>query len=242
MGLSFSLIVNGSQSRRLQSSSTLNVAISPDGKKGPLYTFVPLSNSNCMNLPACFVLKLNKPMPLSTILFKRLAINHSMASAEPLNSLICRHAQDPTLLLDTRPNSHNKFYVTLPGEQHCYFINECNKDMKGVIVSTIPLTCTSQAITIVTALRQQAVYNTLLASCVRSDTCKDESDVSLFEVVTVTQNKLTITFEHPAKIGMACVQMDLTDGSDVKCVIHTPHGEEPLCCNTYATKVLQSFS
>ncbi|XP_033120198.1 mediator of RNA polymerase II transcription subunit 1-like [Anneissia japonica] len=243
IGLSLSVLLEGSHIRKLQSSGTLYSNVHTDSKKGPLYNFVPLNNSNSMNLPACFVLKLNKPMPLSTIQIKRLAISQiqgiGLSSAAPLNSLICRHAQDPKLPADSRPLAQNKFYVNLPGEQHCYFISECNKDMKGVMVSTIPLTCTSQAIAIVTALRQQAVYNTLLASCVRSDTCKDESDVLLFEVSTVSQYKLTITFEHPAKIGMVCVELDMSEVVNVKCIIHMPVGEEPLCTNEYATKVLQ---
>ncbi|XP_071942515.1 uncharacterized protein [Antedon mediterranea] len=245
MGISLSVNLEGSHTRKLQSSGTLyNNATHSEGKKGPLYNFAPLNNTNCINIPVCFMLKLNKPMPVSATLIKRLAVSQihgiSLTSAIPLNTLICRHALDPWLPMETRSYIENKFYVTLPGEQHCYFIGETNRETsKGVIVSSIPVACTSQAIAIVTALRQQAVYNTLVASCVRTDTCKDESDVMLFEVSTISQYRLTITFAHPAKIGMACVELDILEVANIKCIIHTPEGEEPLCTNEYATKVLR---
>jgi mediator of RNA polymerase II transcription subunit 1 len=55
---------------------------------------------------------------------------------------------------------------TLPDQSHCYFMTE-NKTMDGVLVTSIPFTHPAHVSQILVILRQQALFNTIISSCVR---------------------------------------------------------------------------
>ncbi|XP_070570177.1 mediator of RNA polymerase II transcription subunit 1-like [Ptychodera flava] len=249
LGFSVAITIESAPLHKLQTTPLLNIPMSPDGKR-PIGApaFIPLGNPNSTTLPASFIVKLNKPMPLSTSSIRQIQIHTGMhfvdaSQAIPLNSLICKHYstnnQSPSPHVKT--TNYNTFFVTLPDQHHCYFINECScgPEMKGVIVSKIAFTHPAHIPQILMHVRQQAVYNTLISSCVRNSGKQDVENSILFDVTPVTPQRISVSFEHPIHEGMACVEFDLSDLVNVKCRLHTPPGEQPLCSDEYATKVLQ---
>lgn len=71
--------------------------------------------------------------------------------------------------------SINKYYIwviflsfqTLPDQQHCYFMTE-SKNLEGILVSNIPFSHPAHVAQILVLLRQQALFNVLVSSCIRS--------------------------------------------------------------------------
>lgn len=71
--------------------------------------------------------------------------------------------------------SINKYYMqviclsfqTLPDQQHCYFMTE-SKNLEGILVSNIPFSHPAHVPQILVLLRQQALFNVLVSSCIRS--------------------------------------------------------------------------
>lgn len=57
---------------------------------------------------------------------------------------------------------------TLPDQQHCYFLTE-NRNMEGILVHSIPFTHPCHVSRILIILRQQALFNTIITSCVRQN-------------------------------------------------------------------------
>lgn len=65
-------------------------------------SYAPLSNQNSTVLPACFVLRLNKPLPMCVSLVRRIQQVTEMecgdlTSTHPLMSLITQHASNGQL-------------------------------------------------------------------------------------------------------------------------------------------------
>ncbi|XP_063953499.1 mediator of RNA polymerase II transcription subunit 1-like [Lytechinus pictus] len=250
LGLSVTVGIESASQRKIQTAPTMMVT---DNK---ITNVMPLSNQNSINIPATFVLKLSEPMPMSLILLKQLQNISGVSTqyadptaATPLNTLICRFTLDPVTFLqnqtkDGRQNKTKNYIVELPDQHHSYIINDGTnpndlRDMQGALLSKITFTAPNTVVKIISLLRQQAVYNTLIASCVRDKEGEDPAECVLFEVTPYTNQKLTVTFEHPAREGVACVELDLTDQSAVKAKLHSGPGEEAFCSDDYATKVLQ---
>jgi len=71
--------------------------------------------------------------------------------------------------------SINNYYIqviclsfqTLPDQQHCYFMTE-SKNLEGILVSNIPFSHPAHVPQILVLLRQQALFNVLVSSCIRS--------------------------------------------------------------------------
>ncbi|XP_039301513.1 mediator of RNA polymerase II transcription subunit 1-like [Nilaparvata lugens] len=57
-------------------------------------------------------------------------------------------------------------FVTLPDHTHCYFMTE-NRQLEGVLVTSIPFSHPSHVPKVIALLRQQALFNTLITSCIR---------------------------------------------------------------------------
>lgn len=61
----------------------------------------------------------------------------------------------------------------------------------------------------------------------------------IFEVMAVSHEHISITFEHPQVESTANVELDLTEFTNVKCRLYTLNKDAALCSDEYATKVLQ---
>ncbi|XP_020295798.1 mediator of RNA polymerase II transcription subunit 1 [Pseudomyrmex gracilis] len=215
IGYSVTVCMEGSTGNKLPTSSIIAVNRSPTGKNTPSYA--SLTSTNSSMLPACFVLKLGKKMPICMELVKKIQkvteLEWSDTSASsPILSLIIQHASDGQL--DCRNN--RGLYVTLPDQQHCYFMTE-NKNMEGVLVSSIPFTHPAHVPQILICLRQQALFNCLIASCVRPMARQDPEHTTILEVSALSWQRISVSVEHPYEETMATAELDLTDISALKC-------------------------
>ncbi|XP_033334430.2 mediator complex subunit 1 isoform X2 [Megalopta genalis] len=218
IGHSVTVCMEGSTAHKLPTSSIITVNRSPTGKSTPSYA--PLVGTNSSVLPACFVLKLVKKMPMCMELLRRIQKVTELecgdiSAPHPLLSLIIQHASDGQL--DCRNN--RGLYVSLPDQQHCYFMTE-NKNMEGVLVCSISFTHPAHVPQILVYLRQQALFNTLIASCVRSMARHDPEHATIFEVSALSWQHISVSLEHPFEETMATAELDLTDISALKCKLY----------------------
>jgi len=199
---------------------------------------LPISSSNAVALPAHFVLSLDTPLPISSSLIRHITSITEIdwldtAENTPLLQLIAKQASNGSL----DPSNNRGLFVTLPDQQHCYFMTE-TPDLLGQLVTDIPFRHPAQVPVIVDVLRRQAVFNTLIASCVRVNSLEDVDTSIMFEVTCLdtTCTSLTITFEHPSEETMATAEISLNDITAPKCRVFTT---ATVCPEETGNKVLQ---
>lgn len=125
------------------------------------------------------------------------------------------------------------------------------------MLQNIPFTHPTHVPQILSLLRQQALFNSLVESCVRpaskqgnvnrllkitkicsSVSISDFEDLTIFEVSALSRQQLSISFEHPLEEAMATVELDLSDISNVNCRLYGPIND-PLNMADFASKVVQ---
>ncbi|XP_046475793.1 mediator of RNA polymerase II transcription subunit 1 isoform X1 [Neodiprion pinetum] len=237
IGHSVTVCMEGSTAHKLPTSNIITINRTPSGKSTPSYA--SLTGANSSMLPACFTLKLAKKMPLCLELVHRIQKVTELecgdiSSPHPLLSLVVQHASDGRL------DCHNNkgLFVTLPDQQHCYFMTE-NRNMEGVLVSSIPFTHPAHVPQILVYLRQQALFNSLLASCVRPMARQDPEHTVMFEVSALSWQHLSVSLEHPFEETMATAELDLSDISNLKCKLYGVSMSNSESSSELAGKVLQ---
>ncbi|CAN8020807.1 unnamed protein product [Ixodes persulcatus] len=86
LGHSVSVCIESSSAHKLQTMSLISVTNTPEGKNLP--SFAALSNLNSTTLPASFVLKLPKPIPMALALVRKIHAITSEWSKKP-DLLVC---------------------------------------------------------------------------------------------------------------------------------------------------------
>lgn len=119
IGMSVTVNLEASVANKLQIQPVL---VFPQGRNSP--TFTPMGTHNSIMLPASFVLRLSKPMPICITLINQVQqkteINFGDAgNATPILSLITQHCSDGELQSATKG-----LFVSLPDQSHCYFMTE----------------------------------------------------------------------------------------------------------------------
>jgi len=200
---------------------------------------LPITQTNAIPLPAHFTLALDKPLPLSSALIRHLVSVTNIdwldsTNDAPLLTLITKQASEGSL----DPSNNRGLFVTLPDQQHCYFMTE-TPDLIGQTVEYIPFRHPNQVPSIVDILRRQALFNTLIASCVRKNSLEDVDTSIMFEVTCLDPmcQTLSITFEHPTEETMATAELTLSDLTAPRCRVYT--GSLSVCPEETANKVLQ---
>jgi mediator of RNA polymerase II transcription subunit 1 len=225
LGYSVTVCMEGSATHKLQTTTLITVNRNINGKSTP--SFSPLSSQNSAAIPACFVLKLNKPMPMCVSLVRQIQQVTELDSIEqsathPLLSLIVHHSSEGKM-----ESGNNKgLFVTLPDQSHCYFMTE-NKTMDGVLVTSIPFTHPAHVSQILVILRQQALFNTIISSCVRPNSKQDFENMTMFEVSALSWTHISLSLEHPVEESMATAEIDLADISNLVCKIRSPGSPPP---------------
>lgn len=174
---------------------------------------VPFGPTNSLLLPAHLALELGRPLPLSSALSGRIAALTEIPWLDrgedaPLLSLIARLESKGSL----DPTNNRGLFVTLPDQQHCYFMTE-TPELTGQVVTYIPFRHPAQVPTIVDLLRRQALFNALVASCVRVNSLEDVDTSIMFEMTCLDPlcASISLTFEYPGEEGMATVELVLSD-------------------------------
>lgn len=232
-GQSVSVCMESSSAHKLQTAPL--VTINRDNN-WPCYA--PLSPSNSLTVTGCFVLTLNKPMPLCLSLINSIQAVTQLECADvsrshPILSLISQH------ISEGKADSANGrgLFVNVGDQHHCYLMTE-GRGLDAVLVSSIPFTHPNHVPQIITYLRQQALFNAVVASCVRPNTKQDLESMIMLEVTPLSWQHLSISLEHPVEESMATVEIDLTSIDRVTCKVYTS-GESGSTSSEYATTVFQ---
>ncbi|XP_044734754.1 mediator of RNA polymerase II transcription subunit 1 [Chrysoperla carnea] len=241
LGYSATVCIEGSTAHKLPITPIISVNRNINTNNNTP-SYAPLTPQNSAVIPAYFTLRLSKQMCVCTVLAKRIqALTQlecgDLSTTHPLLSLITQLASDGQL--DCANN--RGMFVTLPDQQHCYFLTE-GRNLQGVVINSIPFTHPAHVPQILSLLRQQALFNTVLSSCIRPNSKQDLENMIMFEVNALSWQNLSISLEHPIEESMATADIDLTDISNVTCKIYGPNntnGEPCEILSEIATKVLQ---
>lgn len=174
LGQSVTINLEASVAHKLQIAPTLNVT---DPQK---ITYDPMTTFNSTMLPASFVLTLNKPMPVCRALFTamtrvtELPIGGGTTDADankvaPIMTLIATSASN-----GLTSSTEKGLFVALPDQSHCYFMTD-NRELAGEMVASIPFTEPAHVFELIKLLRKQAIFNALIASCVRPNSKPGEN-------------------------------------------------------------------
>ncbi|RVE52122.1 hypothetical protein evm_003195 [Chilo suppressalis] len=174
IGHSATVLLEGSTANKLQLSPIISGGQRPGKGNGPVYA--PLVPQNSAMLPACFTLKLSQPTPLCAGLSKlihattEVEVAGDWANAKPMLGLVAQQAYNklaPGKVIEL--NLSKGLFVNLPEQTQCYFLCE-TRGLEGCIVTSVPFTHPSHVPPLLACLRQQALFNALIASCVRLQT------------------------------------------------------------------------
>lgn len=237
-------------SNKLQTAPMLVKNTKPEG--GFTYNQINLHNSTM--LPAVFVLRFNQGMPLNqqtvedikkitnnlgvfgdqqTVFKTELAPAESASAFTPLVNLIINLESE-----GANENGQKGLFVTLADQSHCYFISD-NNDHQGTVIKTIQFTEPSHITQIIKLLRQQALFNALIASCVRKHNSRQDFDCYMIEVNVVTMQFIQIFVQHPYKESIVTVELDLSDIMHLSCKIQESDQKLDAKLENYITRVFQ---
>ncbi|XP_052799158.1 uncharacterized protein LOC128230753 [Mya arenaria] len=213
-----------------------------DGKRLP--SFQAVANYNSCLLAASFVLVLPEPVPVcSSVLDSiRSITGQGVVHDEetPFLSLFLQHCTKCKAL--NRP----ELFVTLPDQQHAYYLNGSTEGVLGgygCLVRKIPFTHPTMVPKVLSLLRQQLVFNSVLSSVVRPQARKVYQSAVVFELMTLSLQHLSVMFEHPLQHSLITVEFDLRDITNVKCSMCTSTRDSSMCPEDYLSRVFQrSFS
>lgn len=274
LGLSATVEIEGSSQHKLQVTSLIRTQ-----QNSTLPAYVPHNGQNSEKLPAQFVLKLCQPLPMlntsinqiiqemstnepSTI--KEYLASLAANSKESLVSLIARQELDLNKgpfcrsidLLKSSDNDYRDakkhvYSIKLPDQQHTYHIlDDYLERQDGVYVTKVPFTHPASIPNILRVLRQQAMLNFVIGSCIRrsknisinnggifndEDAEKDAEDTNIFDVIPVNLTSISVSFEHPSRESLATLEIDI---KELCCQLYAL-GRECVCTNEFATKVFQ---
>lgn len=163
-GLSVTLNLEASSANKLQILPIVSVT-SEAGLPLEQPVYAPLTQNNSMLMPATYVLRLSKPMPVCIESLRALGLpgltsNASEETTSVMNLIVQTASRQ--LIKSTQKG----LYVNLPKETHCYFFTD-NRKLKGTMISSLPFTEPAQVPKIIAFLKKQALFYTLLSSCIR---------------------------------------------------------------------------
>nr|XP_032517270.1 mediator of RNA polymerase II transcription subunit 1 [Danaus plexippus plexippus] len=245
IGHSATVLLEGSAANKLQLSPIIAGGQRPGKGNGPVYA--QLVPQNSAMLPACFTLKLSQPTPMCAGLAKLIhattdvEVAGDWANAKPMLGLVAQQAYNKLAPGKTvELNLSKGLFVSLPEQWQCYFLCE-TRGLDGCMVTSVPFTHPSHVPPLLSVLRQQALFNALLASCVRLQTKQvmELESVLMFEVSALSWQHISISLEHPVDESMATVELDLADPAAPRASLYTLNSPPRDHIDDYITKVLQ---
>lgn len=240
-------------SNKLQIAPLLIKTSKTDGN----FSYNQINLHNSTMLPAAFVLRLNQGMPVTTQIvdeIKKITNNLDVSGEEiPVikleNSIASSEVQNdpPASLINlivsresqgSYENGQKGLFVSLADQSHCYFIAD-NSELTGKTIKSIQFTEPTHVLKIIKLLRQQAIFNALIASCVRKQNNRQDFDCFMFEVNVVSLQFIQIFVEHPIKESIVTVELDLSDVKQVNCKINASDQQYDAKLENYIFRVFQ---
>jgi mediator of RNA polymerase II transcription subunit 1 len=241
-------IESSSRSHTLQAMTLITVQQKGDGKKPAFPRPAAFDHLNSSSLPACFVLKLDKPLPLCRELVQQISAvtgidfvpADQLTTAKSLIYLIAQNVLSEKEREKLTDDASANYYARLPDQEHVYFIHQDTPQLKGVTVSSIPFTHPTHVPQTLTFLRQQILFNVIIGSTMRKVSAFGSSDPHFsFEITTQNLSHISVSFEHPVEESLASLEIDLVDIANVKCKLYDPSSFANLCNDDYVSKIMQ---
>ncbi|XP_005184324.1 mediator of RNA polymerase II transcription subunit 1 [Musca domestica] len=241
IGFSVTVNLEASSANKLQILPT--VTLSKDPQTGmDMPAFAPLTQMNSMLLPATFVLRLNKPLPVCYNTLRAMGLCPAAGNENsPSMSTSLESQNKPpvvsnimSLIIQTASDQQTKtnqkgLFVHLPDQTHCYYFTE-NKLMKSTLIHSVPFTEPSQVHKILEFLKKMALFYSLLASCVRpqAKVAVDLESTTVLEVNAISFQQISVALQHPYEESMATVEFDLRSGKPQCSIYSISHNYELL--------------
>uniref|UniRef100_A0A8C8ATR2 Mediator of RNA polymerase II transcription subunit 1 n=1 Tax=Otus sunia TaxID=257818 RepID=A0A8C8ATR2_9STRI len=214
LGMNVSVTVEGTMAMYKLPIAPLIMGSHPVDSKGTP-SFSSITSANSVDLPACFFLKFPRPIPVSRAFIQKLQgctgipLFDTPPTFVPLYELITQFELSKEA--DPLPLNHNmRFYAALPGQQHCYFLNKDaplpdGRSLQGTLISKIAFQHPGRVPLILSLIRHQVAYNTLIGSCVKRTVLKEDSPGILqFEVCPLSDSCFSVSFQHPVNDSLVC--------------------------------------
>uniref|UniRef100_A0A672U959 Mediator of RNA polymerase II transcription subunit 1 n=3 Tax=Strigops habroptila TaxID=2489341 RepID=A0A672U959_STRHB len=249
LGMNVSVTVEGTMAMYKLPIAPLIMGSHPVDSKGTP-SFSSITSANSVDLPACFFLKFPRPIPVSRAFIQKLQgctgipLFDTPPTFVPLYELITQFELSKEA--DPVPLNHNMhFYAALPGQQHCYFLNKDaplpdGRSLQGTLISKIAFQHPGRVPLILSLIRHQVAYNTLIGSCVKRTVLKEDSPGILqFEVCPLSDSCFSVSFQHPVNDSLVCVVMDVQDSTHVNCKLYKGLSDALICTDDFIAKVVQ---
>jgi len=267
LGLSATIEIEGSSHHKLQVKSLISTQLN-----STLPAYAPFSGQNSEKLPAQFVLKLSQPLPMLNTSINQIIseINEPATIKEYLTTLSTNSKESLVTLIARQELDLNKgpfcrsvdvfksidndscdlrkhvYTVKLLDQHHTYHILDSYLERQdGVYVTKIPFTHPTSIPNILRVLRQQALFNFVIGTCIRRNKITNNfseenstrltQESNIFDIIPISLTNICISFEHPSKESLATLEIDL---KDLSCQLYALD-KDSVCSNEFATKVLQ---
>ncbi|KAI1889239.1 hypothetical protein AGOR_G00177100 [Albula goreensis] len=211
-----------------------------------LPVFSPLDDMTSESLPACFILKLQPPLPMLSSSISR--VHH--ITETPMRETDLQWSPFPRLLETSREESSGsgekedaQFFVPLPENQmHSYLLPGEQwgvAALKGALVSSIPFTHPAHVPALLEQLRQQSALNTLLSSCMsrHRPVPGTKSDLHC-EVLPESEWSFSVSFLLPESDRLSVLSVNLKDSHQITSRLFTSYPTD-FCTDKYISRVLK---
>ncbi|XP_069093553.1 mediator of RNA polymerase II transcription subunit 1 [Pleurodeles waltl] len=249
LGLSVSVTIEGTSAMYKLPIAPLIMGSHPVDHKGTP-SFSSVTNANSVDLPSCFFLKFSRPIPISRGFIQKIQNCTGIPLFDTAPTFVPHYELVTQFELskeaDPVPLYHNmRFYASLPGQQHCYFLNKDaplpdGRSLQGTLLSKIPFQHPGNVPVVLDLIRHQVAYNTLIGSCVKRTVLKEDSPGILqFEVSPLSDSCFSVSFQHPVNDSLVCVVMDVQNSTHVNCKLYKGLSDALICTDDFIAKVVQ---
>ncbi|XP_047424464.1 mediator of RNA polymerase II transcription subunit 1 isoform X2 [Mugil cephalus] len=236
---------------RLQMASVIQQPPQLDPQGFPV--FAPLAEVPSETLPACFLFKLQPPIPTMTSFIKELnqithvAVPDVDLQWAPLPKLLMRGSQSPDSHWEASDKKETVFTVSLPGgEMHSYVLPGAAWDaaaQRGALVESVPFTQPAHVPALLELLRHQCVINTLLRSCFNLESSRLSSVCDLhFEVLPESDTSFSVTFRRPDADSLAVLLVNVSNAHEISCSLFGGRTCDPSMDEYISTVMKQCMS
>ncbi|ETE70899.1 Mediator of RNA polymerase II transcription subunit 1, partial [Ophiophagus hannah] len=227
LGMNVCVTIEGTLTMNKLPIAPLIMGTHPVDNKGTP-SFSSVTSANSVDFPACFFLKFPKPVPVSQAFIQKLQnctgipLFDTPPTYVPLYELITQFELSKEEEEDPCPLHHTmRFYAALPGQQHCYFLNKDaplpdGRSLQGTLLNKIAFHHPSRVPLILSMIRHQVAYNTLIGSCVKRTVLKevvmdvqDSTHVNC-KLYKGLSDALICTDDFIAKVVQRCMSIPVT--------------------------------
>ncbi|XP_076014251.1 mediator of RNA polymerase II transcription subunit 1-like [Genypterus blacodes] len=209
--------------RKLQMASVIPQPLQIDRYGHPM--FMPLGEVLFETLPACFLLKLQPPVPILSSFVNML----SQITGVTIPDVDLQWAPLPMILLQSLPHCDNlgedkdktKSVGPPPGQKspRCVFSRPAWEvpAQIGTMMDAVPFTHPAHIPALLELLRHQCAYNALLRSCI--DSPGSVYDLH-FEVLSESETSFTVAFIPPDTDDLAVLLVNVAGPHHITCSVY----------------------